>query len=166
VNKFPYCPECTPEKSCGKGHLYVRKFPPEYAKKFPNRKSAKGHLYVGKTGVSVMERHEANWVTYGGRKSGSSAECREFCDRYEPDFAFQLIDEERFQNPIEADKSDKDKLGRLEGMLADKLRKDGWWVEGASWKKEKRKRKAKRKELELIRLSGGTCASGTRTTGE
>ncbi len=48
--------------------------------------------------------------------------------RYRPDLVL-------YENPIQYDRADPNKLERLEGKLADKLRNKGWRiVNGVSWK--------------------------------
>ena len=153
-----FCKDCEPGNPCSNGHLYVIQLRDEIGQKYEN-KSEKGYLYVGETGVSVEKRGRMNFT----RKDGSYVKPDDlFLDRKKP-FDEQTWPEDddweydsksiplirgyfwryrpdlvHYENPIKYDKADPNKLKRLEGKLADKLRNRGWRiVNGVSWKNQK-----------------------------
>ncbi len=135
-----HCPDCNPgplsewkNNRCGAGHLYVKEFGPGYVEKYPERKSYKGCLYVGSTTKTVMKRHDENWTKY---KSPNAKDIREFCDRYNPTFRYDLITKDRYQNPIQLGEGDRGRynLEVWEVGLADNLKNRGYWVEGGKRK--------------------------------
>lgn len=132
----PHCPECAPGDSCNKGHLYVIELrPPEDPSRHVDRNGRpyKGWLYVGSTGKTVEARFDDH---FNGRyrDSRSGRLIQERYRRHRPEFYLEL-------NPVTYDKADKNKRQRAEAKLADRLRNQGWHVEGPSWKREKARRR-------------------------
>tara|TARA_S200000501_G_scaffold341784_1_gene351411 strand:- start:1058 stop:1582 length:525 start_codon:yes stop_codon:yes gene_type:complete len=150
-----FCKYCEDDTSCKNGHLYVIQLRDEIGHRYEN-KSEKGYLYVGETGLSVEERGRKNFTRkdgsyvkpddlYSDRKkpldeqqwpeddnweydTKSIPHIRNYFLKYRPDLV-------HYENPIVYDKSDPNKLKRLEGKLADKLRNRGWRViNKVSWK--------------------------------
>ena len=150
-----HCDMCEIGKSCGKGHLYVIQLRDEISDNYAV-KSEKGYIYVGSTSLSVEQRGRDNFTLRDGtyvepselhkdRKlpeneqkwseerdwkynTTSIKKIRSHFKQYRTDLVF-------FQNPIIYDKKDPNKLERMEGRLADKLRNRGWRViNKVTWK--------------------------------
>ena len=150
-----FCPECEEDKRCGKGHLYVIQLLDEIAENYSNM-SERGYLYVGSTSLSVEERgrdnftledgtyvepselyedrklpeEEQNWSEKRDWKYSTTSikKIRSYFMCYRPDLVL-------YDNPIIYDRKDTNKLERLEGKLADKLRNRGWkLINKVSWK--------------------------------
>ena len=140
--------------------MYVIQLHDEISERY-STKSKKGYLYVGSTSLSVEQRgrdnftlEDGNYVEpaelYEDRKlpeeeqkwseerdwkysTTSIKKIRSYFMCYRPDLV-------HYQNPIPYDKKDPNKLERLEGKLADKLRNQGWKViNKVSWKSKKDK---------------------------
>jgi len=150
-----FCPECEEDKPCNNGHLYVIQLHDEISENYAI-KSEKGYLYVGSTSLSVEQRgrdnftledgtyvepselyedrklpeEEQNWSEKRDWKYSTTSikKIRSHFKQYRPDLVL-------YDNPIIYDRKDTNKLERLEGKLADKLRNRGWkLINKVSWK--------------------------------
>tara|TARA_B100000586_G_C19876689_1_gene329111 strand:+ start:30 stop:518 length:489 start_codon:yes stop_codon:yes gene_type:complete len=150
-----FCEDCHEDHPCSHRHLYVIQLKDEIGEIYEN-KSNKGYLYVGETGKSVEERgrmnfkrkdgedvdpdelyhdrkkpeHEQKWPEDGEWEydKKSSPKIRAYYWKYRPDLVL-------YENPIPYDKKEPNKIYRLEGKLADKLRNRGWrTINKVSWK--------------------------------
>ena len=150
-----FCPECEEDEACGNGHLYVIQLREEISENYRN-KSERGYVYVGSTSLSVKQRGRDNFTL----EDGIYVEPSElYEDRKLPEEAQQWSEDRDwkykttsikkirshfmqyrhdlvlYDNPITYDRTDPNKLERLEGKLADKLRNRGWKViNKVTWK--------------------------------
>lgn len=130
-----HCPDCSPGRPCGQGHVYVVQF-----KTKP--KAGKGFQYVGKTGKSVEERFLDNLTRKSGEivsidDAGDIGEDREWkyntrsaklirssYKRHRPDLEYFK------RNPIQRSEDDVI-LNAAEVQLAKDLEDRGWIVRQA-----------------------------------
>ena len=150
-----FCPQCEEDETCGNGHLYVIQLREEISENYRD-KSEKGYVYVGSTSLSVKQRGRDNFTL----EDGTYVEPSElYEDRKLPEEAQQWSEDRDwkykttsikkirshfmqyrhdlvlYDNPIAYDRTDPNKLERLEGKLADKLRNRGWKViNKVTWK--------------------------------